>query len=123
MKCEKRDCCMGDSADLLGIVTVTFNSAAVIDGFLESLLLQDFSSFRLYLVDNASTDDTLRRVANFEDDRIVVCHNQCNVGVAEGNNIGIRAALADDCRFVLLINNDTEFSPNLVSELIAGIRK
>jgi GT2 family glycosyltransferase len=112
---------MDDAADLVGIVTVTFNSATVIRGFLKSLLRQDFHRFRLYAVDNASSDETLAQLEEFKDERIVVIRNSNNVGVAEGNNIGIRAALADNCGFVLLINNDTEFGPDLLDELVKGL--
>jgi GT2 family glycosyltransferase len=53
----------------------------------------------------------------------VVLRNAANEGVAEGNNIGIRAALRDGCSSVLLINNDTAFEPDLLSELIRGMRR
>ena len=112
---------MDETVNLIGIVTVTFNSARVIDGFLTSLIAQDFSSFRLYIVDNASVDDTAEHIAKFKDDRIVTIRNMRNLGVAEGNNIGIRSALADKCDFVLLINNDTEFGTDLLREMIKGI--
>lgn len=102
----------------IGVVTVTFNSDGVIRPFMDSLLKQGHKDFRLYVVDNASSDGTLRSVAEYRDPRTVVIANQENVGVAEGNNIGIRAALKDGCESVLLINNDTVFG----SDLISGLR-
>jgi GT2 family glycosyltransferase len=92
---------------LIGIVTVTFNSASVIEGFMDSVLKQTGAKFILYVIDNASSDDTLNRLSEYQDPRIVVIPNQINVGVAEGNNIGIRAALNRGCTFVLFLNNET----------------
>ena len=108
----------------VGLVTVTYHSGAVIDGFLDSLYAQDFSRWRLYVVDNASTDDSLGRVRRdaATDARIVVVANGANRGVAAGNNQGIAAALADGCDGVLLINNDVEFGPALLSGMIAAMK-
>jgi GT2 family glycosyltransferase len=105
----------------IGVVTVTYNSRAVIDGFLSCLLQQAHSDFVLYVVDNASTDGTLAQVAKHHDSRIQVIDNRKNRGAAEGNNQGISAALASECEAVLLINNDTEFDRSLLQQLAGAI--
>ncbi|WP_243295652.1 glycosyltransferase family 2 protein [Geothrix mesophila] len=102
----------------VGIVTVTYNSAQVIEPFLHSLLSQEHLAFTLYLIDNASKDNTLERVRLFQDPRIIVIPNEQNTGVAAGNNQGIRAALSNRCSHVLLINNDTEFPSTLVGDML-----
>jgi GT2 family glycosyltransferase len=111
-----------DDSPKIGIVTVTYNSQKVIEGFVWSLLGQNYRHSILYVVDNASTDQTRERLAQYEDERIVLICNQENVGVARGNNQGIRAALDACCDFVLLINNDTEFGPGLLQTLRASLR-
>jgi GT2 family glycosyltransferase len=106
----------------VGVVTVTFNSASVISGFMDSLLKQTHTEFILYVIDNASTDETLTQLSEYDDARLVIVPNKNNAGVAEGNNIGIRAALRDGCTSVLLINNDTVFDSNLLSKLVEGVQ-
>lgn len=110
-----------DKRSLVGVVTVTFNSGTVLRAFMDSVFKQTHAEFRLYVVDNASSDNTLALLFEHQDARIVVIPSQANVGVAEGNNIGIRAALKDGCASVLLVNNDTEFDSGLVSKLVAGL--
>jgi hypothetical protein len=112
-----------DKHNLIGVVTVTFNSQSVLAGFIDSILKQSHLKFILYIIDNASSDATLKVLSEYNDPRIVLISNQTNVGVAEGNNIGIRAALKDGCGAVLLINNDTVFEPNLISKLANGLRE
>ena len=112
-----------DSGTKIGVVTVTYNSASVVCGFMESLLSQSHTEFILYVVDNASSDETLKRVASHSDSRVVVIRSSSNVGVAEGNNIGIHAALNDKCDYILLLNNDTVFDSALVAELLRGIQR
>src|SRR5690242_9561959 len=77
----------------IGVVTVTYNSARVIDGFLTSLLGQSKCDFVLYAVDNASSDETLARIGTYNDPRVRVIANEKNLGIAEANNQGIEAAL------------------------------
>jgi GT2 family glycosyltransferase len=112
-----------DKSRLVGVVTVTFNSGTVLRGFMDSLLKQEHTEFVLYVVDNASSDHTLKVLSEYRDSRIVVVRNDTNVGVAEGNNIGIRAAIRDGCTSVLLINNDTVFDSDLLAKLAEGLRK
>src|SRR5579859_64137 len=110
---------MGDFGRV-GVVTVTYNSAGVIEPFLRCVMAQTYRDFILYVVDNASTDETLQRLGP-RDPRISVISNTANLGVAEGNNQGIRAALHSGCAYVLLVNNDTEFDKTLLEKLLAGI--
>lgn len=109
----------------IGLVTVTFNSASVIDGFTTSVMGQTWQDWKLYVIDNASTDEGLLHVkcSAKADNRIVLIANQKNLGVAAGNNQGIESALADGCDSVLLINNDVEFGPNLISEMVAAMQQ
>jgi hypothetical protein len=113
---------MGEGSRV-GVVTVTFNSASVIADFMDSMLKQTHADFLLYVVDNASADETLKLVHQYSDARIMVIPNEDNVGVAEGNNIGIRAARRDGCGSVLLVNNDTVFDSVLLSKLVYGLRQ
>jgi GT2 family glycosyltransferase len=107
----------------VGLVTVTYNSAGVIDGFMSSLLRQTYTDFRVYLVDNASSDSTVAQVEQCGDMRVRVIRNDDNVGFAQANNQGTRAALESGCDFVLFINNDTEFAPELLENLVAALRQ
>lgn len=105
----------------VGIVTVTYNSRGVIEPFMASLEQQTYPHLRLYVIDNASTDSTLSYVHS-QKFPVVVRANRTNDGIAEGNNQGIRAALADGCDYVLLLNNDTEFGPDLLDTLVRELR-
>ena len=49
----------------------------------------------------------------------MVIKNSDNLGVAEGNNVGIRQALNDGCTHVLLLNNDTMLPRDLFERLMA----
>lgn len=102
---------------MIGVVTVTFNSAGVLPDFLQSLKRQP-ESFRLYAVDNASADSSLEVLRSAGDPWIVVLPQPANLGIAVGNNVGIERALADGCDWVLLLNNDTVFEHDLFDRMV-----
>lgn len=109
--------------DKIGVVTVTFNSEEVIEDFLKSLLAQTYEMFSLYVIDNSSTDLTLNKLEKWDDCRINVMKNTANLGVAAGNNQGIKLALEEGCDSILLINNDTVFEKTLLSKLLEVIKQ
>jgi GT2 family glycosyltransferase len=103
----------------VGIVTVTYNSGTVLDDFLASLEASVGTENVLYVVDNASSDDTLEQIDRWAGSTpTVVLAQESNLGVAAGNNVGIAAALADGCDWILLLNNDVLFAPDMVAELV-----
>jgi GT2 family glycosyltransferase len=107
--------------DLIGVVTVTYNSGEVLPDFLRCMAAQTHRRYILFAVDNASKDSTTRILRECVDERLRIIANPDNRGVAAGNNQGIRAALEAGCLSVLLINNDTEFGPALIAQLDEGL--
>jgi GT2 family glycosyltransferase len=105
----------------IGVITVTYNSGRVIDGFLDSIASQAHDDFVLYVVDNASHDSTIAKLEAWGDKRLRVIANAVNAGIAEADNQGIRAALADGCDYVLLLNNDIEFEAQTFAVMIAEL--
>jgi GT2 family glycosyltransferase len=103
---------------LIGIVTVTYNSADFLAGFIDSCARQEESRYRVYCIDNDSRDNTAAVLASVNDARWIVTLNESNVGVAEGNNQGVLQALNDGCEWVLLLNNDTIFEPDFLGQLV-----
>jgi len=106
----------------IGIVTVTYNSGSVLDGFLLSLSAQTYENYIVYAVDSGSQDNSIAQLKAWKDDRLRIIANEINVGIAKGDNQGICAALADGCEYVLLLNNDIEFEPKTFATLVAEQR-
>jgi hypothetical protein len=76
-----------------------------------------YPDLRVILVDNASTDDSVVSVrSRFPD--VVIIENEQNLGFAEGNNVGLRVALAGSCDCVMLLNNDAVVEADTLAELL-----
>jgi GT2 family glycosyltransferase len=108
---------------IVGIVTVLYNSDDVLPGFFESMACQQGLNYRLYVIDNSANDSGSRLSRSLAEHYGIVAEvifNNENVGVARGNNQGIELAQRDNCDYVLLANNDIEFSdPDLISGMMA----
>ncbi len=105
----------------IGVVTVTYNSGLVLGDFISSIEGQTYQSFTIYVIDNASTDNSVLQLRGWDDDRLRVIVNERNEGVAAGNNQGICAAVDDGCEYILLLNNDVTFGPDLFRHLVEGL--
>lgn len=106
---------------MITLVTVTYNPGSVWAPFLACLRAQQGVDWHLVVIDNASRDGTRETLAGLNDPRITVIQNDDNVGVAAANNQGIRLALEQGAEQVVLINNDTEFGPDMLARLQAGL--
>ncbi len=72
---------------------------------------------RVIVVDNGSTDGTSEAVRR-EFPSVELIENPSNLGFAEGNDVGIRRALAEGADHVLVLNNDTEVDPGFLAPLL-----
>jgi GT2 family glycosyltransferase len=95
---------------------VTFNSADDIAACLESLRQQTFRDFRTHVLDNASTDGTVRLLK--ENRHVDVVLSRSNAGFAKAHNDLIRAFPAD---YVLVLNPDAVLKPAFLQEIVAAL--
>ena len=94
---------------------VTFNSAGDIAACLESLRAQTFRDFRIHLLDNASTDGTLDKLAGFDLD---IVRSPVNTGFAKAHNDLVRAYPAD---YILILNPDAVLKPEFLDRIVAAL--
>lgn len=102
----------------VAIVVLTWNGRDDTLECLASLERVRYEPLTTIVVDNGSADGTSEAVAKrFPDATLIVAAE--NLGFAEGNNVGIRAALAAGADHVLILNNDTIADEGLVAALVA----
>lgn len=66
-------------------------------------------NYYIIVVDNGSPDNSIRILKNkLIDSRIIIIHNENNLGFAKGNNVGFQFAKQKlHADFIALVNNDT----------------
>jgi GT2 family glycosyltransferase len=87
---------------------------------LRSLRSLDYPNYEVVMVDNGSIDGSVEAVkASFPN--VAILETGENLGFAEGNNVGLRHALAHGADYALLLNNDTEVAHDFISLLVDAI--
>jgi GT2 family glycosyltransferase len=105
-------------ASRLTVGIATYNGRPLLEIVLPSLRAQRFRDFRVVVVDDASTDDTVAWLAEHWPDVEVLPHSE-NRGVTAALNSCLTAGA--DSPFVALLNNDVELDPDCLGELMAAL--
>ena len=128
------------------IIVLNWNNSEDTISCISTLLKQNYIYFRIVLVDNDSTDDSLIKILAFlkkscqnylhlsesesyldeeiHTNKITVISATSNKGYAGGNNIGIKYALqSNDCKYIWVLNNDTEVESNSLSLLVSEMER
>lgn len=94
---------------------VTFNSADDIAACLESLQVQTFKDFRIHVLDNASSDATIKNLSGFDLDLI---RSNCNTGFARAHNDLMRSYPAE---YVLILNPDAILKAEFLERMVTSL--
>lgn len=105
---------------MTAILVLNWNGADDTIACLESLSCAE-GDFCVYVIDNGSTDDSVRRIQSWIDGQVAlkvsIIALDKNYGFARGNNEGL--VRIRDCNYdsYLLLNNDTEVMPDFLVRL------
>ena len=100
----------------VGIVICNYNKADMVCECIQTVLESKYTDYRIYVVDNASSDDSVKRVRTRYDGQITLLVNEKNLGGSGGFNTGIRRALETGHEYVWCLDNDV-----LVDEGALGV--
>lgn len=104
----------------VGIVILNYNTPKDVINCIDSIYEKTECSYKIYIVDNNSTDDSYKifteRYSNFGEVEILVSNS--NRGFSAGNNIGIKKAIYDGCKYICLVNADILLDNDAISILL-----
>ena len=100
------------------VVVLTWNGREDTLACVESVLAQDYPRFRLFVIDNASSDGTAEALQQRFDNRIEILRQKENLLYAGGMNAGLERARQLGTEFVLLLNNDIVLDPGMLAALV-----
>ncbi len=105
------------SYPLVYILVLNYNGQRWLGDCFDALLATDYPNYRITMIDNASSDMSVR-MARDRYPQIDVIVNSANHGFSEGNNVGIRNAMANGADYIVLLNPDTKVEPEWLHQLI-----
>lgn len=106
----------------VGIVIVNYNAEKYQNDSIRSIKQMKYSNYEIIVVDNGSTDNSIKLLKE-EFPEVIIIETNNNLGVAAGNNIGIRHAIKRGAEYILLLNNDIELDKDLLRILVQKATK
>lgn len=106
----------------VGAVVVSYNSdPRTLAGLIERLAPQTAMQFVVDNSDDPRLRESIAAVAAGAGARLITLGR--NAGIAAGHNVGVAAAREAGCDYVLLSDDDSAPSPDMVPRLVAGLRR
>ena len=105
----------------LSVVIVNYQTFELTKNTINSILEYEYPfSYEIFVVDNASSDDSLARLKDYFKDNVRFIASEENNGFAAGNNQALRKATG---RYQLLLNSDTIVWENTLENIYDYMEK
>ena len=113
MNISINDC--GYAQPLVSICIPVYNAEKTVASTLQSIIGQTYQNLEILVVDNASTDGTLKIIKEFEDPRIKIYRNDLNIGCEANWNRCIDLAAGE---YIAIFHADDLYMPNIVEKQV-----
>lgn len=98
------------------VVITSYNPGPYLKEAIESVMKQSYTNWRMIIVDDASTDNSLQSVRNYLDDtRITLLVNRRNLGQTKSLNVALKQVSTP---YLVQLDSDDWFVPDTLQVLI-----
>lgn len=104
----------------VSIILPVFNGSVHLNLAIKSLLSQTLKNFELIIIDDHSTDNSLKIIKKFTDKRIKLIVNSANLGLAASLN---KAILISNADFIARMDQDDISYPNRIKMQLTFMKK
>lgn len=101
----------------IGIVICNYNKSEYVVNCIQSVLESKTDDFDIFVVDNASTDDSVEAVRDKYGNQVTLLVNKENLGGSGGFNTGIRKVLEEGYEYLYCLDNDVLVDENAIGAL------
>ncbi len=102
----------------VGVVICNYNKQDMVLECIQAVLDSKFEDFDLYVVDNASSDDSVKEIKKKYDGKLELIVNSQNLGGSGGFNAGLRKAYKSGHEYLMCIDNDAFIDERAIGELV-----
>jgi beta-1,4-mannosyl-glycoprotein beta-1,4-N-acetylglucosaminyltransferase len=109
------------SRETVGILMPMYNVEKYVEEAIRSVQLQEYKNWKLFVVDNKSTDNSLNicKTLAQQDPRIIVIEHPFNSGIGGGRNVALKKIKEDDSiRYIAILDADDIWYENHLSDNI-----
>ena len=97
----------------ISVIIPVYNVEKYLAECIESILNQTFNDIEILIIDDCSTDNSYKIMEEYakKDSRIVLYHNENNVGVSKTRNIGLDNAKGE---YIAFVDSDDYVAPDFL---------
>lgn len=99
---------------LVSVVIPTYNRAGMLMEAIDSVFSQTYQNFELIVVDDGSSDNTLDKLREISDARLVVVAGE-HGGASAARNLGVRSARGE---LIAFLDSDDLFTPRKLQAIV-----
>ena len=101
----------------VSVIVLTYNSENTIKKCLDSIFNQTYKNFELIILDDGSTDNTIKMINSYKDSRIKIYRNNKNLGIAKSRNVALSKC---NSRLIFFTDSDCIVTANWLE---TGVKK
>ena len=105
---------------LVTVLMAVYNGGRYLKSSIESVLNQTFKDFEFLIINDCSTDDSVKMIESFNDERIVILHNGKNLGQTKSLNVGLKLARG---KYIARMDADDMAFPTWLEKLVTYFEK
>lgn len=94
---------------LISVIMAAYNAEKTIKEAIQSVLAQTYQNFELLVIDDCSTDDTVKVLQGIHDHRICLIQNERNRGVSYTRKHGLYEARGE---WIAILDSDDKWAPD-----------
>ena len=118
--------CYVPSLQRVAIIMATFNGGRFVEEQIHSIQKQTYADWVLYVRDDGSRDDTVKKLLQFEgkDQRVRLVSDEIgNLGVIENYSTLMKVALEENIDYVFFADQDDIWHPKKLATMLAAMRE
>lgn len=101
----------------IAVIICNFNKASMVVKCIQCILESTFRDFDIFVVDNASTDNSVEAICRSYSNDVTVLQNSENLGGTGGFNTGLKHAYELGYEYFMCVDNDAFLDENAIKEL------
>jgi glycosyltransferase involved in cell wall biosynthesis len=94
---------ISNNPPLISVIMPVYNESLFVEKAIKSVLNQSLFDFELLIIDDASEDNTVDLINEFNDDRIILIQKEKNTGYTDSLNLGIKRSAG---RYIARMDGD-----------------
>lgn len=96
------------------VIIPLYNKEKYISNAIKSILNQTFTDFEILIVNDCSTDDSVKIASKFVSEKVQIIHHEKNSGLAATRNTGIKKA---NSNYVAFLDADDLWKPHFLEKI------